>query len=94
MKLLKATSEVWSGDSRRKIFYENLEFLVTNVFTVSKLSMWYLNMTSIDLATWFKIGMYLLDGSKPCKAFPRSTDIIQVLNELPADRRHIKVPQD
>jgi len=27
-------------------------------------------------------------------AFPRSTDIIQVLNELPTDKIHIKVPQD
>ena len=27
-------------------------------------------------------------------AFPRSTDIIQVLNELPTDKRHIGVPLD
>jgi len=27
-------------------------------------------------------------------AFPRSTDIIQVLNELPTDKSHIKVPQN
>jgi len=27
----------------------------------SKLILWYLNMSSIDLATWFKIEMYLLN---------------------------------
>jgi len=53
-------------------------------------------MSSIDLATWFKIGMHLLNREKRCKAFPKSTDIIQVFNELPTDKRLIiiKVPQD
>ena len=27
-------------------------------------------------------------------AFPKSTDIIQVLNELPTVQIHIKIPQD
>jgi len=30
-------------------FFENLYFLVTNVFSVSKLILWYPNMSSIDL---------------------------------------------
>jgi len=53
-------------------------------------------MSSIDLATRINIRMYLLDREKGCNAFPRSTDqqIIQVLNELPTDKRHVKVPQD
>jgi len=46
-------------------------------------------MSSIDLATQFKIGMYLLNRENVTNAFPRSTDIIQVLNELPTDKRHI-----
>jgi len=37
--------------------------------------------------------MYL-NREKCVNAFPRSTDMIQVLNELPSDKRHIKVPQD
>ena len=48
-------------------------------------------MSSIDLA---KIGMYLLNREKRYKGFSSSTDIIQVLNELPTDKRHIRVPQD
>jgi len=56
--------------------------------------MWYLYMSSIDLATRFKIGMYLLYRKSVTYAFPRSADIIQVLNELPTDKGHIKVPQD
>jgi len=51
-------------------------------------------MSSIDLATQFKIRMYLLNRESVTYAFPRSTDIKQVLNELPTDKRHIKVPQD
>ena len=46
------------------------------------------------MGNWFKIGMYLLNREKRCYAFPRSTDIIQVLNDLPTDKRHIKEPQD
>ena len=76
----------------KKISFENLYFLVTNIFSVSKLFLWYLNMSSIDLATRFRIGMYLLNRENHCKAFPRSIDIIQVLNLLPTDQRHIKVP--
>jgi len=51
-------------------------------------------MSSIDLATRFKIGMYLLKGKLVTNAFPRSTDKIQILSDLPTDKRHIKVPQD
>ena len=50
-------------------------------------------MPAIDLANQFKIGMYLLNREKRCNAFPRSTDIIHILNELPTDKRHIKVQQ-
>ena len=74
-----------------KKFFENLYFLVSYVFSVSKLILWYLNMSTIDLATWFKIGMYLLDREKRLNVFPRSTNIIQVLNELPTDKRHIGI---
>jgi len=45
-------------------------------------------MPSIDLATRFKIGMYLLKDKIVTNAFPRSTDIIQVLNDLPTDKGH------
>jgi len=62
-------------------------FLVTNVFGVSKLILWYLNMSSIDLATRFKTGMYLTLFRD--HEFTRS----QVLNVLPKDIL-IKVPQD
>jgi len=44
-------------------------------------------MSSIDLAIRFKIGMYLLNRDKHLNAFLRSTDIIQVLNELPTDKK-------
>ena len=63
--------------------FENLYFLVTNIFSVSKLILLYFNMSSIDLATRFKIGMYLLHREKHCNAFMKSTDIIPVLNKLP-----------
>jgi len=48
-------------------------------------------MSSIDLATRFKIEMYMLNREKRL----RSTDMIPVLNELPTDKRHnfMKVPQ-
>jgi len=49
------STEVWSCNTRKKNSFENLYFLVTNVFSVSKLILWYLNMSSIDLATQFKI---------------------------------------
>jgi len=35
--------------------------------------------------------MYLLSVTE---AFPRSTDIIQFVNELPTDKINIRVPQD
>jgi len=68
-------------------FVENLYFLGTNVLSVSKLILWYLTVFSIGLTTLFKIGMYmyLLNREKRCNAFPRSTVIVTVLNELPTD---------
>jgi len=66
-------------------FVENLYFLGTNVLSVSTLILWYLTVFSIGLATLFKIGMYLLNREKRCNAFPRSTVIVTVLNELPTD---------
>ena len=56
----------------------HLYFLNINVFSVSKLILWYLYMISFDLPTRFKTGMYLLNRVKRLNAFPRSTDIIQV----------------
>ena len=44
-------------------------------------------MSSINLTIRFK-------GEKRLNAFSRSTDITQVSNEMPTDKRHIKVPQD
>jgi len=38
--------------------------------------------------------MHLLKREKRCNAFSGSTDIIQVFNELPTNKRHIKVPQE
>jgi len=51
-------------------------------------------MSYIDLATQIKVGMSLLNREKRYNAFPRSTDITEVLNELLTDKSHIKVPQD
>jgi len=59
-----------------------------------KTFLWYFNMSSIDLASRFKMVIYLLNREKRCNAFPRSTDKIQVLNELPTNIRHIKETQD
>jgi len=50
-------------------------------------------MSYIELTTRFQIAMYLLNREKRLNAVPRSTDIIQVLNELTTDKRHIRVPQ-
>ena len=75
---------------KRKHF-ENLIFSCYQCFCVRKLIVWYLNISSIDLATRYKIGMYLLSVTE---AFPRSTDIIQFVNELPTDKINIRVPQD
>jgi len=49
-------------------------------------------MSSVDLEIRFKIGMYLLNRKSVTNPFPRSTGIIQILNELPTDKRHIKGP--
>jgi len=47
-----------------------------------------------DMATWLKKFECICSTGKSVTIFfPRSTDIIQVLNELPTDKRH-KVPQD
>ena len=51
-------------------------------------------MSSIDLATRFKIGMYLLNRETRYQRFARSTHIIHVLNELPTNKILIKVSQD
>ena len=45
-------------------------------------------MSSVDLATRFKIGVHLLKEIR-FNAFPKSIDIKQVLNELPTDKIHI-----
>jgi len=44
-------------------------------------------MSSIDWATQFKIGMYLLNRKSVTNTLPRSTNIKQVLNELPTNKR-------
>jgi len=49
-------------------------------------------MSSIDLATRFKIGIYPLNRERRCS--PRSADTKQVLNELPTAKRQIKVPEE
>jgi len=43
-------------------------------------------MSSVDLATRFKIGMYLLNRESVSNAFLRSTYIKQFLNDLPHDK--------
>jgi len=45
-------------------------------------------MSSIDVATQFKIVKYLLNREKRLNAFLRSTDIIQVLNDIPTDKKY------
>ena len=63
-------TEVWSCNTlKKKKKKKNLYFLVTNIFSVSKLIWWYLNMSFIDLATQFKIGMYLLNRQKLYQCF-------------------------
>ena len=49
------TTEDWSCNTLKKVFYENLYFLVTNVFSVSKHILRYLNISSFDLANRFKL---------------------------------------
>ena len=51
------------------------------MLTVSKLILWYLNMSFIDLATQFKLECICVTN-----VFSRSTDIKQVLQELPTDK--------
>jgi len=60
----RVSTEFWSCNAVKTKIYENLYFLVTNVLSVSKLIVWYLNMSSIDLSTRCKIGMYLLNREK------------------------------
>jgi len=52
------------------------------------------NLSSINLETRHKTGKYLWNRENVTKVFPRSSYRIQVLNEFPTDKRHIKVPQD
>ena len=87
---------MWSCNSLKKTIFETLYFIVTNVFSVSKLILWYQNMSLIVLTIWFKIRMYLLNREKRFSAFPRSTYIFRDLNELPTDKIHskVRVPQD
>jgi len=47
-------------------------------------------MSSIDLATRFKIGMYMLNREN---RFRDEQIYHKILNELPTDKRHFKVPQ-
>jgi len=64
---LKGThsTEVWSCNTIKKFFFiKKLYVLVTNIFCVSKLILWYPNLSSINMATRFKIGMYLMDKEK------------------------------
>jgi len=86
------STEVWSCDSRKDFFSKTCMFMLLNNLMYKNLLCG--NMSSIDLATRFKIGMYLLNREKCCKAFPRSTDIKRDFKKLPTDERHIKVPQD
>jgi len=51
-------------------------------------------MSSIYSATSFKIGMYLLNKEKHIFRFSEITDLIQVLNEMQTDKRHMRVQQD
>ena len=44
----------------KKKKFENLYFLVSNVFSELKLILWYHNVSSNNLETRIKIGMYLL----------------------------------
>ena len=62
----------------------NLYFLVT--ISLSKLILWYLNMSSIDLANW----NVSVEQGKALQMLFRDQQIKkQVLNELPTDKRHI-----
>ena len=46
------------------------------------------------MATRFKIGIHMLDREERYQRFSKSTDIRQVLNELPTDKRHVKEPRE
>ena len=65
--------------------------LVTSVFSVSKLIAWCHSMSSLDLATRFKIGIYLFNRRK---RFSKSNIYNTSLSELSTDNKHIKVPQN
>ena len=86
------STEIWN----KYLYFENLYLLFTNVhvLSVSNYILVVPQYVLIELATRFEIEMYLLNGEKRCNAFSRSRDIIPVLNELPTDRRYIKVQQD
>jgi len=59
----------------------NICVRLTKILSVSKLILWYLNMSSINLATRFKIGMYICrKGKSVTNALPSSVDVIQLLN--------------
>jgi len=66
--------------------FETYNVLVTNVLSVSKLILWYLNVFYRS-GNSVIIGMCLLNRETRYKAYPRSTDIILVLNELPRYHR-------
>ena len=58
---------------------------ITTLIHVCPLSIWQLGL-KFECICWTR--------ERVTNAFPKSTDIIQVLNGLTTDRRHIKVPQD
>jgi len=68
---------------------ENLYFLVTIVFSVSNL---FCGALICPLLIWqlvLKLECICCTGKNVTNVFPRSTDIIQVLSELPTDKRHL-----
>jgi len=68
------------------MFFENLYFLISNVFCVSKLNFRYLNVPSVDLAIRFKHELYLLIREMRCN--------VLVFNELPTERKRVKLSQE
>ena len=77
--VLKDTTEFWSCNTLKHIYLENLYFLVTNVFSVSKRIPWYLN-TSCIWQIGIKLNVSVEQGKALLTLFLRSTDIIEVLN--------------
>jgi len=87
----KATTEVWFCNTIYKKFSKTYFFLLSTYLVFSNLF-----CGIFDLATPFINGMYLLNREK---RYWRCSEIniiyiIQVLNELPTDERHMKVQQD